>query len=239
MNRFYKILTFFSLFIFGVASTAPSDKVHIRDIQTVVANEGLMTKGRRSIVPQIQCEAGPCSMGPTQFMCHNQGFDGKDATWKCENQGTSAGYEITYSDVLCEGYDHPDDPYVTAGSCGVVYGLKQSQFSQPSTYTTHTTHTYSDSYGLSGDEAISILVVLVIIVILSAAVCGAYSGVSYGPHYRTGHVYRSGMVWGFMMGRRRGYGGRRTTTTTTRTRGFGGGGRSGGSSVSFGGTRRR
>ena len=32
-------------------------------------------------------------------------------------------YRFAKTQVLCEGYSYPDDPYVTAGSCGVEYSL--------------------------------------------------------------------------------------------------------------------
>jgi len=29
--------------------------------------------------------------------------------------------------VLCEGYDYPEDPYILAGSCGLEYTLELTQ----------------------------------------------------------------------------------------------------------------
>ena len=40
-------------------------------------------------------------------------------------------------EVVCEGYDHPDDPTILAGSCGLEYKLdltKEGQVTQVSLY---------------------------------------------------------------------------------------------------------
>ena len=29
--------------------------------------------------------------------------------------------------MICEGYDHPEDPYILAGSCGLEYNLELTQ----------------------------------------------------------------------------------------------------------------
>ena len=34
-------------------------------------------------------------------------------------------YRFGKIDVSCEGYDHPDDPYVLRGSCGVRRGRER------------------------------------------------------------------------------------------------------------------
>ncbi|KAJ3120132.1 Store-operated calcium entry-associated regulatory factor, partial [Irineochytrium annulatum] len=52
--------------------------------------------------------------------CYNRGFDGRDVQWECkadlDERFRFGGFEVN-----CEGYEYPDDPYVTAGSCGLEY----------------------------------------------------------------------------------------------------------------------
>ena len=43
--------------------------------------------------------------------------------WTCKTNDMPAGVRFGRVSVLCEGYDYPDDPYVTEGSCGLEYSL--------------------------------------------------------------------------------------------------------------------
>ena len=38
--------------------------------------------------------------------------------WKCDADLDSK-YRFGRVEVLCEGYEYPDDPYILVGSCGV------------------------------------------------------------------------------------------------------------------------
>lgn len=38
--------------------------------------------------------------------------------WECKTDMDNA-YRFGKVEVTCEGYDHPDDPYILRGSCGV------------------------------------------------------------------------------------------------------------------------
>jgi hypothetical protein len=53
------------------------------------------------------------------------GTDGIDAQWRCVAELSN---ELSFDqlDVSCEGYDHADDPYILAGSCGLQYSLKSA-----------------------------------------------------------------------------------------------------------------
>ena len=46
-----------------------------------------------------------------------------DVSWSC-TADVPGYFKLGSTDVLCEGYDHPDDPYVLRGSCGVEYRLQ-------------------------------------------------------------------------------------------------------------------
>ena len=52
-----------------------------------------------------------------------QGSDGFDVQWKCEADLDSS-VRFGSTDVTCEGYDYPEDPFVLKGSCGLEYGLE-------------------------------------------------------------------------------------------------------------------
>lgn len=58
------------------------------------------------------------------MLCRNQGssYGTEDISWACTSQ-LPPSLKLGSTDVICEGYDRPDDPYVLKGSCGVEYRL--------------------------------------------------------------------------------------------------------------------
>jgi len=56
--------------------------------------------------------------------CKNQGSDYDEASvqWSC-TASIPSEFKLGSTDVICEGYDSPDDPYILKGSCGVEYRL--------------------------------------------------------------------------------------------------------------------
>lgn len=56
--------------------------------------------------------------------CKNagSGFGDEDIQWTC-TANIPEEFNLGSTDVICEGYDGPDDPYVLKGSCGVEYRL--------------------------------------------------------------------------------------------------------------------
>ena len=122
LNSLFLIL---SSLVVSVNSHA-HEKVLMNSINSLSFRQGQMTSGRRSSpVPQMSCVEGPCAYSPGSMMCTKVGYnENGDPNWKCEGNMQN-GYSLTYTNVGCEGYDHPDDPYILKGSCGVEYGVKQ------------------------------------------------------------------------------------------------------------------
>lgn len=56
--------------------------------------------------------------------CKNMGadYDAQDIQWTC-TASLPPEFKLGSADVVCEGYDSPDDPYVLKGSCGAEYRL--------------------------------------------------------------------------------------------------------------------
>jgi hypothetical protein len=56
--------------------------------------------------------------------CKNSGSDynEEDIQWTC-TASLPEEFKLGSTDVICEGYDFPDDPYILKGSCGVEYRL--------------------------------------------------------------------------------------------------------------------
>ncbi|KAI9340800.1 hypothetical protein DFJ73DRAFT_551385 [Zopfochytrium polystomum] len=107
-------------------STKDRQKVLLKDVSVLTLYEGKMTNGRRSApVPQLKCVGGDACHAAGSIrtiQCLNKGFDGRDVQWECRGE-LEDHYKFGRTDVSCEGYAHPDDPYILAGSCGVEYTL--------------------------------------------------------------------------------------------------------------------
>lgn len=56
--------------------------------------------------------------------CRNQGadYDDDNVQWTC-TAALPSEFKLGSTDVICEGYDSANDPYVLKGSCGVEYRL--------------------------------------------------------------------------------------------------------------------
>ena len=63
------------------------------------------------------------------FQCYNRGFDGQDVQWECKADMDNL-YRFGSVEVVCEGYDYPDDPYILKGSCGLEYTLELTKEGQ-------------------------------------------------------------------------------------------------------------
>ncbi|EDO48173.1 predicted protein, partial [Nematostella vectensis] len=96
-----------------------SEKIKLKDVQVLTLKANQMTNGRRSApVPQLKCvggSAGCSAFRPQVVQCYNRGSDGYDVQWECKADMESQ-YRFGEIAVSCEGYSHPDDPYILKGS---------------------------------------------------------------------------------------------------------------------------
>ncbi|KIW44571.1 uncharacterized protein PV06_03031 [Exophiala oligosperma] len=131
--RFLLLLTW--LFI-GAASSArvtnpkkvPRDAVLLSKVSALTVRAGKQTSSRRvPAVPQLLC-VGPskiCNLYTVDVMrCTNEGvdYDENNVQWSCK-ASLPEDFKLGSTDVICEGYESSDDPYVLKGSCGVEYRL--------------------------------------------------------------------------------------------------------------------
>jgi len=123
-------------------------RIRLRDVNAIVLHKDQLTESRRSkAVPQLKCTGRYCDEAPSSVMCKNMGFDGRDVTWKCEAD-LSNDVVFGKTEVSCEGYDHPNDEYILAGSCGLEYTLELSpEGKRARAAPGYTRYTYSPSYG--------------------------------------------------------------------------------------------
>ena len=63
--------------------------------------------------------------------CKNSGsgYDASSVEWTC-SAALPPEFKLGSTDVICEGYDGPDDEYVLKGSCGVEYRLSLTELGE-------------------------------------------------------------------------------------------------------------
>eukprot|EP01086_Lenisia_limosa_P008863 TRINITY_DN3133_c0_g1_i2.p1 TRINITY_DN3133_c0_g1~~TRINITY_DN3133_c0_g1_i2.p1 ORF type:complete len:153 (+),score=2.99 TRINITY_DN3133_c0_g1_i2:88-546(+) len=112
---------------FWSSNSGNHKKVLLTDVSTLTLRQGEMTTGRRSApVPQLSCVGGCNYVQLETVQCTNKGSDGVDVQWKCDAD-MSSYYQFGRIEVVCEGYDYPDDPYVLGGSCGLEYTIRLTE----------------------------------------------------------------------------------------------------------------
>lgn len=118
------IFTFLALFLIEQVSSK-SDRIKLKDVQVLTLKKGKYTEARRSRrVHQLMCVGGTarCSYIPETVQCYNRGWDGTSVNWECKAD-MDKKYSFGLLEVTCEGYDHPDDSYILAGSCGLEFTI--------------------------------------------------------------------------------------------------------------------
>ncbi|CAJ1053270.1 store-operated calcium entry-associated regulatory factor [Xyrichtys novacula] len=104
--------------------------VLLRDVQVLTLYRDRHTTARRSSpVPQLKCvggSAGCQAFVPEVVQCQNKGWDGVDVQWECRTD-MDAAFRFGRVEVSCEGFSHPDDPYILRGSCGLEFTLELTE----------------------------------------------------------------------------------------------------------------
>ena len=139
-----------------------------------------MTTGRRSSpVPQLSCVGGSGSgrgWEPAVVQCYNRGWDGREVQWECKADMEGA-VRFGRVEVVCEGYDYPEDDFILAGSCGLEYTLELTKegkqqsggggwFSggQSNNYNSYGSNRYSQDSGTSGLGDLIVIGVVAILI---------------------------------------------------------------------------
>jgi len=180
-------------------------KTLLEDIKTITLYRGKETTGRRTTpVAQMKCVGGYAGCyirQPTSAQCYNKGTDGNDVQWECVAE-LNYKYKFGKIEVVCEGYEYPQDPYILTGSCGLEYTIE-----------------YTMKGRKENHQSIGGIFLLVIIFAIIGSICSSSSsGSSFMGGVATGAAvssyYRSG--YGGQTSRYSSYGSTRTSS------GFGG-----------------
>lgn len=110
------------------SAKTPKNAILLSEVQSLTLRAGKQTTHRRvPALPQLKCISPKriCALHTVDVMrCQNQGsgYTPEDVQWSCTASLPST-LKLGSTDVICEGYSSPDDPYVLRGSCGVEYRL--------------------------------------------------------------------------------------------------------------------
>ncbi|GFP53939.1 store-operated calcium entry-associated regulatory factor [Trichoderma asperellum] len=119
-----------SVFPFQSLAARPNkNAILLSEVRTLtLRGNGAKTTSRRvAPIPQLKCISSKavCDLYSIDVLrCTNQGssYGTEDIEWSC-TASLPEEFKLGSTDVICEGYSSPDDPYVLKGSCGVEYRL--------------------------------------------------------------------------------------------------------------------
>lgn len=112
----------------GAAKAKPRDAILLSQVESLTLRADRQTTHRRvPAVPQLKCVSSQavCSKYKVDVMrCENKGsgYDDEDVQWSC-SASLPPELKLGSTDVICEGYSSPGDPYVLKGSCAVEYRM--------------------------------------------------------------------------------------------------------------------
>ncbi|KAK4957371.1 hypothetical protein LTR10_005333 [Elasticomyces elasticus] len=103
------------------------NSVLLSQVKTLTLRADSETSHRRvEPLPQLSCVGGNAQglYDVDVMRCKNAGsdYDTEDIQWTC-SASLPPEFKLGSTDVICEGYESPEDPYVLKGSCGVEYRL--------------------------------------------------------------------------------------------------------------------
>lgn len=122
-----------------LAKNKKNDAVLLSSVKSLTLRDGQDTSHRRvSALPQLNCVGGNAKglYDVDVMRCTNSGseYDSEDIQWTCK-ANLPPEFKLGSTDVICEGYDNADDPFVLKGSCGVEYRLMLTDLGEVRRYT--------------------------------------------------------------------------------------------------------
>lgn len=193
-------------------TSANFQRIPLQNIDSLTFNNEHITSSRRTHpIKQLDCVGGNANCPywgiPSTVQCINKGSDGINIQWECQAELNSK-IKFGRTDVSCEGYDHPDDPYILINSCGLKYTLEWTDLNRHQPI-----HHESEFWG-------SLLIIGgIIFMIVSCCQSSNNYYRDYTPGFWTGAL--GGYALSNMSRNNRGYYTNRTRSPTRISRGFG------------------
>jgi len=113
--------------VISFGKSTRSNSVLLSQVKSLTLRADESTSHRRvDPLPQLACVGGNAAglYDVDVMRCKNAGsdYDTEDIQWTC-SASLPPEFKLGSTDVICEGYDSAEDPYVLKGSCGVEYRL--------------------------------------------------------------------------------------------------------------------
>ena len=114
--------------------TKTKDAVLLSKVRSLTLQNHKQTTARRvTAIPQLACVGGNAKKlyEVDVMQCTNSGseYDAEDIQWTCR-ANLPPEFKLGSTEVVCEGFDSSEDPYVLKGSCGVEYRLVLTQMGE-------------------------------------------------------------------------------------------------------------
>ena len=141
MNSIFIFTTFLALMVSAskiFASEQPTSillddvqpRILKKSLEEITLKAGSMTTYRRAQpIAQLRCVRGACEVPINTVHCR-QDNKSHHFNWNCTSQDLPVTKQLAKIEMICEGYDHPNDEYILVGSCGVRYTI-EPQHSAP------------------------------------------------------------------------------------------------------------
>ena len=99
-------------------------RVLLEDVPYLSFSKNKMTLGNRlPSIPQMKCLNKYDISKINKITCNNLGVENNNINWEC-NTDIDEKYKLDKVEILCEGYESPEDPYIFKGSCSIQYIIK-------------------------------------------------------------------------------------------------------------------
>jgi hypothetical protein len=129
------MLALFSLLAYAEAAKQPANRVLLRNVQSLTLRKDSKTSHRRvSALPQVRfdhsiIQSPSLTLDFNQLKCiggngkghyeidvlrctnSGSGYDSNDVEWTCK-ASLPPEFKLGSTDVICEGYNNADDPYI-------------------------------------------------------------------------------------------------------------------------------
>ena len=121
------ILTFTTSTLVSARNSPQTQSLLLSDVKALTLRKDLETTHNRvPALPQLKCVGGSAKglYEIDVLRCKNAGssYGDEDVQWTC-TASLPSEFKLGSTDVICEGFSSPEDPYVLKGSCGVEYRL--------------------------------------------------------------------------------------------------------------------
>ncbi|KAL6713061.1 hypothetical protein ACLMJK_009182 [Lecanora helva] len=178
------------------------ESVLLSNVKSLTLRKDLTTSHNRvAAAPQLKCVGGTAK-GVYEIdvlRCKNSGsaYGDEDIQWTC-SASLPSEFKLGSTEVICEGFKSPDDPYVLKGSCGVEYRLMLTDIGKEK-YGRKGKRPYDDYDDYKGSGFVGVLFWVIFIAVVCWMIYAAFlrdDRLPRGGNNRPGFFGGGGGGWG-------------------------------------------